>query len=281
MAIEGAEQWTLRSSADRTFEVSLARPRGGPPEGGYPVIYVLDPSTSFCTLTEVARMNELMYGPVLVVGVGYPSDAEVANRNYDLSPDTDPKTLPEGPPQGWGAVGGADAFLAFLQNDLKPALESYLTIDKDRQALFGHSLGGLFALHVLFTHSECFETYVAASPAIWWGHGGILRQLPAFKRAQAQRTLARRLLVTVGELEHATSREEQRMADRLNFRNLDALMREANMVGNATSLLEELKPLMAHCLQVEYAVFAGETHNSVIPAYLSRGARFTLAGWFK
>jgi hypothetical protein len=42
VAMEKAEQWTMRSKAGRIFEISLARPSGTAPEHGYPVMYVLD-----------------------------------------------------------------------------------------------------------------------------------------------------------------------------------------------------------------------------------------------
>jgi len=62
--------------------------------------------------------------------------------------------------------------------------------------------------------------------------------------------------------------------------NAEELARNANMVGNAESLTAELAPLAAHGVEVVYTAFPQETHNSVIPAYLSRGARFALSGWF-
>jgi predicted alpha/beta superfamily hydrolase len=137
----------------------MARPSGAVPEHGYPVMYVLDPSTAFANLVDAVRNQEQMFGPVVVVGVGYASDAESENRSYDLTPATDPKDLPAGPPAGWGATGGNDAFSADLARDLA--------------------------------------------------------------------TLA------------------------------------------------------PYGLKVQRVVFADETHNSVIPAYLARGARFTLQGWFE
>src|SRR5215475_6885861 len=76
VVMEKAEQWTMRSKAGRIFEISLARPSGTAPEHGYPVMYVLDPSTAFATLVDTVRNQEPMFGPVVVVGVGYASDAE-------------------------------------------------------------------------------------------------------------------------------------------------------------------------------------------------------------
>ena len=74
-----------------------------------------------------------MFGPVVVVGVGYPSHAETANRTFDMSPITDPATLPPPmSPEGWGALGGADAFLAFLRGP-----SSGVSVSNERETTVG------------------------------------------------------------------------------------------------------------------------------------------------
>lgn len=279
VVLGNAEQWTMRSRRGRIFEISVARPSGAAPEGGYPVMYVLDPSTAFATLVDTVRNQEPMFGPVVVVGVGYASEAEGENRSYDLTPPTDPKDLPSGPPAGWGASGGNDAFLDFLVDELKPAIATRVKVDAGRQALFGHSLGGLFVLHALFTRSDAFDTYIAGSPSIWWGRRSILREVPAFKAAQQKARAPRRLLITVGELEAQASPEELRLGATLKL-DAERLMREAGQVSNSGELARELGTLAPFGLSVQRVVFPDETHNSVIPAYLARGARFTLHGWF-
>jgi predicted alpha/beta superfamily hydrolase len=276
-----SEQWTLKSKAGRTFEISLALPTESAPARGYPVLYVLDADTSFATLVDTVRNQEWMFGPVVVVGIGYPSERDVANRLYDLTPATDRATLPPTVPAGWGATGGADAFLQFIQQALKPVIERKVSIDKDRQALFGHSLGGPFVLQVLFTRPDMFNTYVAGSPSIWWGNRLILKEVLAFKSLQARSGAHRRLLITVGGLETALSPEELRASLAMKLPNPDAEFRKLTMVSNARKLALEIKPLSAHGLRVAFTIFPNETHNSVIPAYLGRGARFTLSGWMK
>ena len=280
LAMEKAEQWTMRSKAGRIFEISMARPNGAAPEHGYPVMYVLDPSTAFATLVDTVRNQEQMFGPVVVVGVGYASDAEGENRSYDLTPATDPKDLPAGPPAGWGATGGNDAFLNFIIDELKPAIAKSVAVDASRQALFGHSLGGLFVLHALFTRSAAFDTYIAGSPSIWWGKKSILREVPAFKDAQEKTRVPKRLLITVGELEAIGSPEEIRLGTAMKV-DADRLMRDAKQVANSGDLARDLGPLGQSGLKVQRVVFPDETHNSVIPAYLARGARFTLQSWFE
>lgn len=279
-APERITQQTLYSKSGRRFEISIALPKAPPPGSGYPVFYVLDPQTSFATLTETVRNHEPMFGPVVVVGVGYETEPEQRNRMLDLSlPGTDPQTLPAMFRQGYGPYGGAAAFLAFLKDEVKPAIAAITKIDADREALFGHSLGGLFVLYALFTQPDSFDTYVAGSPSIWWGNKLLLQELPAFKNRLAQRGPTLRLLMTMGALEFQTNPEELRLIRQLQLTGAEELPRVVDMLGNAAALAKELKQPSARGLQVDYVVFPDETHNSVIPAYLSRGARFTLSGW--
>ncbi|HEY2781551.1 MAG TPA: alpha/beta hydrolase-fold protein [Steroidobacteraceae bacterium] len=280
VTMERAEQWTMRSKAGRIFEISIARPSGTAPAHGYPVMYVLDPSTAFATLVDTVRNQEQMFGPVVVVGIGYTSDAEGENRTLDLTPPTNQADLPAGMPGCWGATGGNDAFLSFLTAELKPAIAKAVAVDANRQALFGHSLGGLFVLHALFVRSDAFDTYIAGSPSIWWGKKAILGEVAAFKAAQQRSKVQRHLLITVGELEAIASPEEIRLGAVLNVKDPMKLMRDAKQVGNSADLAKDLASLTSAGLEVQRIAFPDETHNSVIPAYLARGARFTLQRWF-
>ncbi|HEX4973521.1 MAG TPA: alpha/beta hydrolase-fold protein [Steroidobacteraceae bacterium] len=279
-SLERATQRTLYSKQGRRFQVSIALPQAPPPSGGYPVFYVLDPQTSFGTLTETVRNHESMFGPVVVVGVGYETEAEQRNRMFDLSlPGTKQQALPEMFREGMGPLGGAAAFLEFIEKEVKPVVAATAQVDEHRQALFGHSLGGLFVLYVLFTQPESFDTYIAGSPSIWWSNKLVLDELPAFKAHLAERATHKRLLMTMGALEFQTNPEELRLVRQLNLVGAEDLPRVVDMLGNAAALARDLKPLATQGLQVEYIVFPEDTHNSVIPAYLSRGARFTLSGW--
>ena len=79
---------------------------------------------------------------------------------------------------------GADAFLQLIETRIKPAIAAKLAVDPQRQTLWGHSYGGLFVLHTLFTHPTAFQRYIAVEPSLWWGNGMILQE--------AQQMMARR-----------------------------------------------------------------------------------------
>ncbi|MFY0478423.1 alpha/beta hydrolase [Achromobacter marplatensis] len=169
------------------YRVSVWTPPGGqPPAAGYPVVYMLDGNAVFESLTRTP--SALPSGTSLqavVVGIGY-DDAErfnVTARSYDYTPPSPGADAPRGSPrdpaaQGWAKPGGgADRFLAILQQRIQPLVERRYRVDAGNRTLYGHSYGGLFALHVALTQPQAFRHYVAASPSIWWNGRFILQSL--------------------------------------------------------------------------------------------------------
>jgi predicted alpha/beta superfamily hydrolase len=169
-------------------------------------------------------------------------------------------------------MGGADRFLAFLEEDLKPLVGREFPVHPERQALFGHSFGGLFALHVLFTRPAAFRTYVAASPSITWGEPAI---------GQAERRFVEtchdgpvRLLVTVGEYEQKLAPYE-RSAGKAAER--EAYLQEFRMIDQARALVGRLNGLQRPGLVAEFKEYAGEGHMSLVPSAMSHSLRFISA----
>lgn len=173
--------------ADRTgldYRVFLVRPAEPPPPDGYPVIVLLDGNATVPMMETVIGPNPPEpYGSAVIVGIGYPTAEpfDILRRYRDLTPPTPPEFIP---PSRDGAsvieTGGRDDFLAFLETQVIPAVEARLPIDRRRRTLFGHSLGGLFSLYVLYTRGDLFQTYIAADPAIWWSGQAILKEQAAF-----------------------------------------------------------------------------------------------------
>lgn len=283
--VAGAENWTLVSRTGGSYQISLAMPSGPAPSSGYPVIYLLDPQWSFATLVETARAREPLTGPVVIVGIGYP-DGAPSRRLYDLTIPVDRKTLPNNrfdPP--YGEIGGADAFLDFILGEVKRAVAQRVKTDPSRQALFGHSLGGLFVLHALFSRPEAFETYVAASPSIWWGDRAILGEMNRYLARNEPKAVRPRLLITVGSEEQTPTALDDRMAadgvgaaDKAIVVEMSrCLTRGMEAVTNARWLAARLAAAPSPAPVTAFAEFAGEDHMSSIPDYLSRALRFATA----
>lgn len=164
------------TSADgqRHYRVRIAQPRQAPAPDGYPTVYFLDGNAVLMGLNPalLAKLAAAKRPPVLVM-IGYDNDLRIdaAGRAYDYT-----LPLPAGlkqPPRGGG---GADAFLQLIETRIKPAIAAKLAVDPQRQTLWGHSYGGLFVLHTLFTHPTAFQRYIAVEPSLWWGNGMILQE---------------------------------------------------------------------------------------------------------
>jgi predicted alpha/beta superfamily hydrolase len=221
----------------------------------------------------------------VIVGVGYPSD-QARRRQFDLTMSVPRSTLPSNrfdPP--YGPIGGADNFLDFLTGQLRRTIAAKVAVDQHSQALFGHSLGALFVLHTLFTRPDAFQTYVAASPSIWWGDRTILSEMQDYLRQTARQPSARRLLLTVGGLEQQVQAEEDALAAHSGRPEDAAALIALNRcyiakfqeVDSVRYLANRLITASPKSLATSFVEFPGEVHMSVIPSYLSRGLRFFLA----
>src|SRR5262249_17217895 len=162
-----------QASSGLSYRIMVSAPRGPAPETGFPVFYVLDGDGWFETAVQVARLREWGHlAPSIIVGIGYPSRAffDGPRPNYDFTPpwsveaDFDPQEL-----------GGADAFLQFLNTVVKPWVGGRYRIDSGKQVLFGHSMGGLFVLHAMYSAPESFGVYIAASPPIGFSNRLLVR----------------------------------------------------------------------------------------------------------
>ncbi len=200
-------EMSMTSREDLEYRILISVPRGPAPAGGFPVFYVLDGDGFFNTAVEIARMREWgRLTPSIIVGVAYPSRTfyDGPRRTMDFTPPgfVDETFDP-------AEVGGADRFLAFLTGTLKPWIAGRYTVDPHRQILFGHSLAGMFTLHVLYTAPQSFDVYLAASPSLRLSDRLIMREAATFATQPEAARRAVRALVTVGTLESSGSNREQ------------------------------------------------------------------------
>jgi predicted alpha/beta superfamily hydrolase len=274
LTVADASQHILRATGSgREYQISIARPVQPAPAAGYPVIYVLDANAMVLTAIEAVRAHErrLDRGQAdvaVVVGIGYlPGINPAQERSYDLTPAAASE------PRIKQRTGGADDFLDFIELDLKPAIAASLPIDPQRQALFGHSLAGQFTLYALVTRPQLFDTYLAASPSLWYGDGYLLNRLPEVAKAWQPGQRPKRVLLTVGQYEqelHPALRQHP-LADEF-ARKLDD-MRQLDRVQQAVAQLQDIPGVL-----LQYQQIPSEDHGSVVPAALGRAAFFTMIG---
>ncbi|MFC1565828.1 alpha/beta hydrolase-fold protein [Candidatus Neomarinimicrobiota bacterium] len=127
----------------------------------FPVIYVLDGETHFFIASAIANFlaNNQRIPKTIVVGI--PNIA----RNRDFTPAV--KQQPNS--------GGADNFIKFLDEELMNFVDNkYRT--QDFNVLFGHSLCGMFSVYTLFTNSELFDAYIAASPWLMYDNEYVVKK---------------------------------------------------------------------------------------------------------
>lgn len=245
VAMPDTETWDIQAAHGQTYRIFVSRPAGEAPKDGYPVLYVLDGNAMFAGFAEARRIQSVYkdgQDKMIVVGIGYPGDTPYDPRRMGdfTAPIATPalKALYKDFP-----AGGRDQFAAFLIDQLRPEIAKRYATHPLRQSLYGHSLGGLFALHVLYSRPGAFHTIIAASPSIWWDNQAIVAEEPAFKaRLEKEPALGRgtRLLMLAGE------REETEVT-----------------VTDSAALAKRLEPLSAYGLRSSYKVLDGETHVTV------------------
>lgn len=179
--------------------------------------------------------------------------------------------------------GGADLFLDFIAERVKPAVrERFPNIRVDREALYGHSYGALFALHGLFTRPAIerggFDAYLASSPSIWWGGRCVLEEARNYthraKEARNPTNKVPALLMYVGGLEQEPRRWRDETDESWEKRTRDAKI--FDMRRNALELVEVVKDAP---LQVGLREYAGEDHGTVMACSLSRGLATFFEDW--
>ena len=247
-----------------SYRIFTAAPAEAAPEGGYPVIYMVDGNRMLpLAAAEMGKDTELK---AILVGIGYPTDVPeeiVRLRYFDLTSATSEQLTPD--PANQPKTGGRDAFFAFIEGQVKPEIEKRFAVDKRKQALFGHSLGGLFTLYALFNHTDSFQTYSAADPSIWWDGHSILsekdRFIAAFKSAPQPLRL---LMETSGK---RGSRPGQSTEDIQRMRKLRG-------GPSGVDVYKELEQLPQ--LETAFHRFANEGHGSMIPLTVKDSLDFIL-----
>ena len=214
--------WDLASDSGEVYRIFVSFPSSGEaPEDGYPVLYVLDGNASFASFAETRRLQESSpIGQSIIVGVGYPGDDayDVRRLNDYTAPLLDP------PPRQWRALaqyksGERKQFLDFMTGTLRREVSSRFRTDPDRHSLFGHSLGGLFALYALYERPQAFHSIVAASPSMEWNEQGMLEDERVFTARLTSGKIGKtsRLMVVTGDQDIDDDPEPARaLVDRLD-----------------------------------------------------------------
>lgn len=256
VAIRDTEVRQIKSDTveGMTYEIHIALPANySKMNEEYPVVYYLDAYYWGGIVIETYRLlrafNEIP--PLILVGISYP-DATVAEAHTYRSRDFIPTEVNEqnmgefadAPPP---ASGGANKFLAFMKEELKPLIEKNYRVNKEDSGILGYSNGALFGAYVLFHDPSTFNNYLLGSPAL------DLDNFVTLKYEEEYFSKSKELKANVF-LSAGTEEWERiivswlKLKNRLEIRNYEGL----NLIVKA---------------------FEGENHTSNIPGTISRGFR--------
>lgn len=144
------------------------------PEGysdtiAYPVTYLLDGSADedFIHIAGLYQFYSFSWvqkvPPTIVVGI-----ANVDRKRDFTFPTSYPEDL-----EKWPTSGHSDSFIAFIENELKPFIETKFKTNGNN-TFIGESLGGLLATEILLSKPYLFNHYLIVSPSIWWDNASLL-----------------------------------------------------------------------------------------------------------
>jgi predicted alpha/beta superfamily hydrolase len=229
----------------QTYEVMVSLPEHYATSGKtYPVLYVLD-GWHFPLMAFLAE-NSVYSGkmpPLIIVNLSHGDVNYLKLRERDFTPT---KVADE------VMSGGADKFLAFLEEELIPFIDHTYRTDTSDRALLGHSYGGLFAVYALLHRPALFQRVVAASPALDWDNGVLMQAAPEL-------------------LKHGT------FQTRVDF-SYGSDEGDLSTVRPFFQALETIKPAG---LDYRYTVYPGENHNSVRPFSFTSGLDWVYRDWKK
>jgi len=246
-----------------------------------PYRYIVDGNALFLTATEVAwrrAASSHFAGGGIIVAVGYPLKQgklyDAQRRSLDLTP---PGSTPV---EGYG---GADEFLDFIEGPVRSAVRERLPkVSFSREALYGHSYGGLFALHALFTRPNAFDYYIASSPSIWWNSRCILHEAKKFLENQKaleetnSKEKSPSLMLSWGGIEQNPPQWDNEPLD--HYEGRKQIAKDLRMADNTIELYEMVKSCKK-LHTITSCEYDQEEHTSVMPCSLSRGLTRFFEDW--
>ncbi|QFT56445.1 alpha/beta hydrolase [Microbulbifer sp. THAF38] len=203
----------------RQYQIDVLLPKEYDPKNDtvqYPVVYMLDGYLDFPMMApNFFKQSATGKIPAFIfVGIDYVDDSLGKLRRLDLTPTA---VEMDGEIQG----GGANQFLEFINEELKPFINNTFPADQQDQTFMGHSLGGLFALHTLFTQPDSFHRYIIASPSVWWDDKVILAKERHYAEYNAD--MNKHIFMFVGKEEGFMVKDMKQLVRRLESRNYPSL----------------------------------------------------------
>ncbi len=266
------------AGAGRDYQLHVALPREAVNKQT-PVLFMLDANAHFAMAVDLVRAmvaaGELP--DFLIVGIGYPVervDETIVKRIRDYSPVVDTRheelveTIVAQPVQS----GGAEAFLRFIVDEVKPFVARRYGSDMAHTIFYGHSMGGLFGLYTLFEAPQTFGAYIIGSPPILWGDDYVMKAEAAY--AGHHQDLAARIYMAAGQDESDLDRVlNLPEAFKTLEREFIESMGNPNPLAQMEAFVQALRHRKYPSLEISFTIFPEEKHSSVPAPLLSHGLR--------
>ncbi|QCJ68565.1 esterase [Providencia heimbachae] len=209
-----------------------------------PVLYMLDGNGLYPNVVNKAVEKLPVNALPIIIGIGYPVNEAFPKqlRTYDYTPPVSGDEFKQG--------GGSPALYQFLSETIRPWAEQQFPIDKQKQTLFGHSFGGLFALMAYQNHPNAFQNFVSASPSLWWGKG----EMVDLSKLTDQQT-ASPIFITLGGLEENPDLSRLTDEQKQNYQTRKSWI----------STRQICTEIQNHNRTCHFTLFDGKSHGSVIP----------------
>ena len=223
----------------------------------YPVIYLLDADINFGYFTGMtdflARQPYADMPETIVVAIMN------TDRTRDLTPTKSSKANPNNPKLTlFETSGGAEKFLQFLNDELKPYINTKYRV-APYEVLVGHSFGGLFAIYTLLNKPQSFNAYIANDPSLWWDNQTLVKQLEA--KLGKKEILGQNISLYLSEANHE---EESKKWD-----------------SDMTGAIRTFTKLMASQSKIDFKTnyYPNEDHGTVSLPGNFDGLKFTFNGY--
>ena len=135
----------------------------------FPVIYVLDASKNFYSVSAILKQ---------LLPLKIPNSIIVGIANTDRTRDFTPTNVPFQRGHESKTSGGASNFLKFFEQELKPFINSKYPTENNN-TIIGHSTGGLFVLYTFLNYEAVFDNYLAIDPSLWWDQEYLVNEAQA------------------------------------------------------------------------------------------------------
>ncbi|KAH6612743.1 siderophore esteras-like protein IroE-like protein [Boeremia exigua] len=247
-------------------------------------MYVLDGNAQGLSATEAIRRRrpvEFNQPDTIVVSIGYPESIEDSPYSTSRYSDMQPPVCATCPrPTQPGVPSNADGLITFIETALRPWVQKtvFKEANFNRDALYGHSFAGLFVLYALTVRPDLFDTYLSASPALYWNDDYVFNQTEFLAPLLTNVTSASNntkpaFQISYGGLEQFPKQRKRESDEEFEFRK--SILVPMRM----TDLSERLYADLANSLvlrNVDLNVFPNSYHATVGTAAFSDGIDYFL-----